>query len=349
MIKEIVIHNFQSHKHTVLKLSDGLNAIVGESSFGKTAVIRAIEWVLTNRPLGDEYVSHFADKKDPTYVKITTDRGWVKATRQATSVGYEVNGQYFDKVGRGVPDAVKSVLNIGDSNIQEQLAPHFLLSGTTSITDTINRITNLELITECRKEANRDISKLKTEIKLHKESLAETESRLNQLRPVDDLLEKAEKHQMLVTEIADLQDDLETIFDIQTDVLVLERAIDGYDPDLDVKFNVLIETLDEIETMKKLLAYLEAERRFQTTNEHIAGIVSVFNKLGAVVNEMNTMQALFDSMVGLQKVEEQIAVMTRRRDTAINRYTKFLEDEGKCPTCFAKITKDRVHEIRMSV
>ena len=65
MIKSIQIKNIQSHKDTSLEFSPGINAIVGSSNNGKSAVLRALYWARYNRPLGtDTLLSHWAvDKK----------------------------------------------------------------------------------------------------------------------------------------------------------------------------------------------------------------------------------------------------------------------------------------------
>ena len=65
MIKRIKIENIQSHKETELELSSGINAIVGSSNNGKSAILRAFYWLVYNRPLGvDNLLSHWAfDKK----------------------------------------------------------------------------------------------------------------------------------------------------------------------------------------------------------------------------------------------------------------------------------------------
>lgn len=55
-IKQVVIEHFQSHERTVLDLSPGLNVIVGPSDQGKSAIIRALRWVLYNEPRGTDFI-----------------------------------------------------------------------------------------------------------------------------------------------------------------------------------------------------------------------------------------------------------------------------------------------------
>lgn len=56
-ITGVEIINFQSHKHTKLKFTNGTNALIGSSNSGKTAVIRAIQWCLLNTPSGVGFIN----------------------------------------------------------------------------------------------------------------------------------------------------------------------------------------------------------------------------------------------------------------------------------------------------
>lgn len=62
MIKQLNIQNFQSHVDTTLEFSDGCNIIVGNSDSGKTAIIRALRWLVFHKPTGDEMRSHWGGK-----------------------------------------------------------------------------------------------------------------------------------------------------------------------------------------------------------------------------------------------------------------------------------------------
>ena len=64
MIKSLKIENFQSHKDSYLEFSNGINIISGKSNNGKTAILRALNWVITNRPQGIAFKSTFSDKKE---------------------------------------------------------------------------------------------------------------------------------------------------------------------------------------------------------------------------------------------------------------------------------------------
>ncbi len=55
-IKEIVLRNFEAHKETHIKLDDTSNLLIGESSQGKSSILRAVYWALENKGDGKSFI-----------------------------------------------------------------------------------------------------------------------------------------------------------------------------------------------------------------------------------------------------------------------------------------------------
>lgn len=66
VVEKIILENFQSHAYTELPFDKGFNIFVGESKQGKTAVLRAFDWVYENKPAGKRIV-----RKGTDYAKVT--------------------------------------------------------------------------------------------------------------------------------------------------------------------------------------------------------------------------------------------------------------------------------------
>lgn len=60
--RKLIIENFQSHVHTEIDFVPGLNVFVGPSDSGKSAILRALRWVLFNQPRGTDYIREGAKK-----------------------------------------------------------------------------------------------------------------------------------------------------------------------------------------------------------------------------------------------------------------------------------------------
>ncbi|MCL6636233.1 MAG: ATP-binding protein, partial [Peptococcaceae bacterium] len=55
------MENFQSHRYTELVLAPTMTVLIGESDQGKSAVVRALRWLLYNRPQGADFMRVGAD------------------------------------------------------------------------------------------------------------------------------------------------------------------------------------------------------------------------------------------------------------------------------------------------
>ena len=56
MLEKLRIINFQKHEDLTVSFDDRITTIVGPSDVGKSAVLRALRWVLTNQPDGSGFI-----------------------------------------------------------------------------------------------------------------------------------------------------------------------------------------------------------------------------------------------------------------------------------------------------
>jgi exonuclease SbcC len=129
MINSIHIINFQSHKDTFIDFTTGVNVLVGVSDSGKSAVIRALKWVIYNNPMGDAFRSW--DGGD-TSVTVDIDGGKVTRYKTNSTNGYKVEGyeKEFKALGNDVPEEIKDIFRMQEINLQQQGDSFFLISNT---------------------------------------------------------------------------------------------------------------------------------------------------------------------------------------------------------------------------
>lgn len=133
MLQRIEIRNFQSHKATNIDLSDKVNVIQGNSDCGKSAIMRALYWLIFN-PAGDYFISDWARPpggktiKAPCEVTINIDGHVITRRRDKDFNGYILDDQVFEATRNSVPPQVAAVLGLGEVNVQRQLDSPFLLS-----------------------------------------------------------------------------------------------------------------------------------------------------------------------------------------------------------------------------
>lgn len=126
MIKSVRISNYQSHADTELEFHPGVNVLVGSSDSGKSAIFRAMSWVMTNRPLGNAFC-RWGTKK--TQVELTIDSDTtIGRTKSKSENNYLFQGRDL-LAGTEVPEDIQRVLKIDPQiNIQQQISAPFLLS-----------------------------------------------------------------------------------------------------------------------------------------------------------------------------------------------------------------------------
>lgn len=126
MIKSVYIKNYQSHADTELEFHPGVNVLVGSSDSGKSAIFRAMAWVMTNRPLGNAFCRWGTTK---TQVDLTVDQDiTIGRTKSKSENNYLFQGREL-LAGTEVPEDIHRTLKIDPQiNIQQQISAPFLLS-----------------------------------------------------------------------------------------------------------------------------------------------------------------------------------------------------------------------------
>src|SRR5689334_14794262 len=114
MITRIELTNFMSHEHTVIEPAAGLTVLVGPNNCGKSAVVAALEILCSNEEA--TYVLRHGERE--CAVVVHTDegdgQGHIIEWRRKNSPRYIIDGQTFDRLGKGGrPDELRPALRIG--------------------------------------------------------------------------------------------------------------------------------------------------------------------------------------------------------------------------------------------
>ena len=335
MITKIEIKNFQSHKNTVLDFDKGVNVICGESDNGKSAVIRAIRWVVENYPQGTDKINSTwnDDFKEPLSVKLYTEKGYVERIRDKKRNGYNIckNGEkeiVFDAIGKGVPKEVTDFLNVSDVNFQFQLDPPYLLSKTPGqASEYLNEIVHLDSIDKIMSIADSDKRQLSSEQKTVESDIKKLEDDLKNYEWVDE----ADK---LCTRTRKLQD---MVHECEGQVLNLNSYIEQYESlsivDLS-EHNKLIKQIEDI----SIPDYSELENSIKSFEECIVVDLSEHNKL---INEIDSIIIQDTKELALSIVEyDTLSINILRYEKEIEDLKNYLPDI--CPYCGSKLDKEKL-------
>lgn len=149
MIKSIRLSNIQSHKDTFITFDEGVNVIVGITGSGKTAILRAFYWIVYNRPVNDDLMSHWAEE---CYAEIETAEGnTITRGRDKKGNYYRLKTEHIVQEYRAfkheVPAEIQQALNISEINLAAQMDAPFLLSNSPGeVAQLLNKIVHLDVI-----------------------------------------------------------------------------------------------------------------------------------------------------------------------------------------------------------
>lgn len=139
------IKGFQSHVDTEIDFTEGVNIVTGPTNSGKSALIRAVKWVLRNEPRGDAFINHqFARDNKPCEVALHFSNGVIiTRTKGPSGNQYKIEEEgkkdaVFSGFGTEIPVEVIAahgidIVDFGegiklDLNFGGQLDAPFLLS-----------------------------------------------------------------------------------------------------------------------------------------------------------------------------------------------------------------------------
>jgi DNA repair exonuclease SbcCD ATPase subunit len=253
MISSLVLQNFQSHKKTILNFHENVNAIIGQSNSGKTAILRGLFWAIYNRPSGLSFISYWnRDKKGnplkSTYSEINNGSS-IKRIRNIELNGYKVNKDTLEAVGLDVPEQVSKLLNLSEVNIQKQMDAPFLLSESASeVARFLNKEIRLDLIDKILSNAESKRRKYNSDIKQYEIEISEIEKELEKF----EILEEAERLNTQLNEveilIESIEDKIEGLELLKVDYQKYVKIIQNY---VKIPFKNIEEIISELDSIKK--------------------------------------------------------------------------------------------------
>jgi len=351
-ITNLLIENFQIHKELLLEFTPGVNALVGESDAGKSAVVRSLELLLRNQPKGGEgiYQSDFTEK--PLKVILEDDRGNLI---ERESKVYKVNGSPLKAYGSLVPEQVTELFPMKDINFQFQLDPYFLILETGGrAAEILNKATGFNdqelILTEIKKRSSESRRLLKTLIKQKEKTGAEIEK----LKSVPHLLMKAKAILSLEKELEENISEMATLemysADLEEAAHELEKYtnLDFYKKEIekicgdDFKVDDALKNRNEIRS--KWMRSVELEKEIKKYTK-LPNYFKEINNILRMVSDHNEIrlgrQELFAKKNDLDTLNRKWMHYEMEIDGLKLKLTTTLEKLDTCPLCGSQLKKGK--------
>ena len=203
--EKLIIENFQSHQYTVIDFSEGLNVFAGPSDSGKSAILRAIRWVLFNVPRGLDFIR--VGSKECKVTLIFSDGTYITRLRSSTINRYliydGVKEQIFEGFGTDVPEEVLNIHQLKPIvldkkehflNFSMQLEAPFFISETSFVkAKFIGKICGSYIIDKAIKNTYLESKRLNQQIKQLEYEQQELEEKLKPYSNIDELEKKVKE------------------------------------------------------------------------------------------------------------------------------------------------------------
>lgn len=353
MINKAIIKHFQSHNKSILKFSPGINSIIGSSDKGKSAIFRALVWVINNKPVGNSFVSHWnLDKSgkenkiiEPTYVKLKTDNHVIKRERSNDFNGYILDSdQSFKALRSDVPEEIKEALNISEVNIQHQMDSPFLLSSSSGeVARFFNKTIRLDIIDKMLSWVESKKRKIRDDLKGKNNLLINNESELQNydwVKKAEPLINKAEEVEKRIEEKFNIIQDLISFI---SDYKILKTTIEGLknidcSKDMEEWYKTK-QQLDKLEIrVDYLITSIEEYQEYQEiikNSEKLINSNKLLDKYWKIYNKIKEKNCI------LEKLDEEIEDYVEYSGDILDYSNEIIELKKElpntCPICNSKL------------
>jgi len=304
-LNKVSISNFQSHKESELEFTDGVNVIIGPSDAGKSAIFRAIYWVITNRPLGDSFRSYWGGD---TRVDLHFDDVIISRLKGDSDNQYIITNEsplVLKAFGTDTPEEVVKLLSLDDINIQSQIDPPFLLANTPGeVAQLLNKAASID-----------DIDKAMSNLKSYYNETKRSKTYLE--KQIIDIQEELQQYDNLP--------ELEKLVDLfEHMVREAEMYIGQYDR--------LSELVDRIYSVQNELS------KFKDVDNYLSLLKEALTSLEELNYIKGRVKQISDLVTKIKNIETSI-IKTEKTIEQLEKEYKELAPET-CPLCGSPMQKE---------
>lgn len=312
LIQSIKVINFQSLHDVELELGK-FTVIVGPSSSGKSALIRAMR-AATSNALHSDYITRGAKKSavsmktEDATITIEREQGGSSVYKIAKSGSEESR---YSKLNRQVPAEVTSALGIVPStqevasiNFAGQFdSPYLLTESASTVARVLGELTNVSTIFAAVKEASKRVKNASTLLNLRKKD-----------------------RDSVVLDLAGYQD-------LGSKVKVIDS--------IDTSLSECIQLEQSINALSQLLSNIERAENAIVQNvdiniPDIEPMVAAYNRFNEFTQLLRT---IAQQQQSIAKLNSGVEVIAKDIGTLDNELHQALEDAGTCPFCEQTITR----------
>jgi len=276
MLERLRLRNFQRHEDLRIVFDERVTTFVGTSDVGKSSILRALKWAMTNRPSGSDFVRHGAKEASATL--------WLDGHRLCRRKGKKgvnklvLDGAELEAFGSELPEPVRQLSNVDVTNFQGQHDPPFWLSLTAGqASKELNAVVNLDEIDRVLSTILKTERRARTETELCEKRVEEAERDSEALRWVSEMETEWREMEEKQKSLNDMEGRLERSKELLDEVERLRRRAEADVPDT--------------EELDGLIAELrEADGKLKTARDMRGEIYRLSNRAESCGEEIDDLQ-----------------------------------------------------------
>jgi exonuclease SbcC len=338
-IAKIHLQNFQSYKDQVIHLKPGLNLLIGTSDSGKSAILRAISFVLYNYPRNSTLIHQ---GESDTCVTLEFSDGTIvsrlKGSRNAylakTPDGKSLN---FDKIDKAVPEEIKKILNFppqdefnGLISYADQFAPMFLVDLSPSdLPRSLSSLTGVELLEDCVKDLMQNYKSIEKQTKQSEKDLLKLIEELHQYDIVGSCEKNLEKLTESFNSFSNLTNQLEELKNYTFDVNFEEisRELDLLTKiiqNCDAVNNLIHKLQTKIDDFEKLNIFSLVSENDQEIN--VEFLIETIENCDLELSKIDSAEKQILSYENLKQINDQYLSVKEQGAMSSKAYKQIQED-----------------------
>lgn len=317
-INRMEIINFQSHDYTDLYFDNGVNVIIGPSDSGKTAIIRAMKWVLFNEPSGSAFVKQGTEEtKVLLYFSDGTiiERGRVK-NKNYYILSYKDKVERFEGFGQNMPMDISEASGIRKTSlngqnllisIADQLESPFLIAESPSVKSTaIGALAGTDIIDIALSNLHKEVYENKNLLKSQENLLSRQKEELEQYNYLTE--------EKIALDI--IRNQLEKIDYLENRLINLEK--------LDQKYRLIMDEINHQNEILEALSSLEYAEEILTALAPSITRHKVFKNMNNLYQRLNTEEAALQNIIQETKSIESLTEITNKLNQRNNNYKELI-------------------------
>lgn len=335
MIESLRLKNFQAHQSLTIHFDPGITTIVGRSDVGKTAVLRALQWVAFNRPQGESFITHGEAKGS---ARLRVDGHSILRRRGAGDNTYVLNGDAYKSFGSVPPDPIRVLLQVGEVNFQNQHdSPFWFFLTSGEVAKQLNSVVNLDLI-------DRTQSYLAASLRKAANAVGFAQDRLERVKGERDTLDWVDAADASLERLEGMSESLEQDRSQITHLahLIKECRV------MEERRRTLVDMVEDAHKLLKIGGEWEEVRGKRDHLRHLIEQGKVAERaarrgvnrkelgaLDSLAEEVRKLQAERDSLRSLLRRVETLEKEAKEKGRLAKEAEKRLAEEvkGRCPVC----------------